>query len=35
MVPGENSLVVEVASTLTNRMLQKGYETEGRIKIAA
>jgi hypothetical protein len=29
IVPGENSLVVEVASTLTNRMLQKGYETEG------
>ena len=29
VVPGENSLVVEVASTLTNRMLQKGYETEG------
>jgi hypothetical protein len=29
IVPGENSLVVEVASTLTNRMLQKGYETQG------
>lgn len=29
IVPGENRLVVEVASTLTNRVLQKGYETQG------
>ena len=29
VAPGENSLVVEVASTLTNRMLQRGYDTEG------
>lgn len=29
IVTGENSLVIEVASTLTNRMLQRGYQTPG------